>query len=227
MPDDLDVSEFLTSAEELEDDLLADEVFEMESADLGNMGELNFNVQPSAPHPESQFTVPPGVSQPTTMQSTSISPVPTVEGTEGTPIAPMTDQHALETANDDEMSKLFKDLDFEYNEANQQSLAQPMNPATTTPPPGVTNMTGGSSGSTGSTPGVSSPAATKPSPAPAGQTMTPGGSTGTTPSSAPMSQGYGQPKVMQTDSIDNPLEEAGNDLSSGDEKLINEFDSLA
>jgi len=243
MPDDLDVSEFLTTAEDLENNLLADEVFEEESASLDsigdNVGQRNFNVQPSAPHPESQSTVPPGVAQPTTMQSTSISPVPTVESTEGTPLAPMEDQHAIETANyDDEYLQIFEELTgtdepvteeelkepgspdlqleavefddtmeeeiselfdslledgegYEYNEANMDQAAQPMNAGTTQPPSDVSNMSGGSSGSTGSTPGVQTPAPTKPAPAPAGQTMTPGGSTGTTPSSAPMSQGYG------------------------------------
>lgn len=244
--DTLDISEFLRSSQDLEDEMIVDQVF--------NEGPLNtsqqINVQPSAAHPSSQSTEPPGVSQPTTMHTDTISPVPTIEETEGTIVTPIEDQHALETVNaneleifdfwddkleDKENTSIFDEDDEDFtrqveqliedkahqpalNEANMEQAAQPMQQTQTQPPQGVTNMTGGSSGSGGSEPGVKNESNIA--------DRTEGGTTGTTPSSAPMSQGYGvQQTSVNMQTIDTVEGQQGA-LSPEDRKLVTEFDSL-
>lgn len=241
--DTLDISEFLRSSQDLEDEMLVDQVF--------NEGPLNttqqINMQPSAAHPPSQSTEPPGVSQPTTMQSNTISPVPTIEDTEGTVVTPIAQQEAnadeIEILDfwDDEISQekenpsIFDKEDETFtqqveqlieekarepaiNEANMGEAAQPMQQTQTQPPQGVTNMTGGSSGSGGSQPSVSNESNIA--------DRTEGGTTGTTPSSAPMSQGYGvQQTSVNLETIDTVEDQQGA-LSPEDQKLVTEFDSL-
>lgn len=209
-----------------EDQDLIDSIFEQDDENLGNIGQMNFNVQPSAPHPPSHNTQPPGVMQPTTMHNDSISPVPTITSTEGTPVAPIGDQYDLERMNIDEVNDLF-DEDFEYNEANYQPAGQPMQGGQTQPTPGVTNMTGGTVSDGGDAPNTNTPNESNI------EDRTEGGTTGTTPSSTPYAPGYGQgsaPSGAQTvndESIDELFEDQEDDLSFNDEKLISEFDSLA
>lgn len=75
--DTLDISEFLRSSQDLEDEMIIDQVFNAEpQIEKANAEELNLedieprntgqqiNVQPSAAHPSSQSTEPPGVLQP-------------------------------------------------------------------------------------------------------------------------------------------------------------------
>lgn len=169
---DREVIQFLRIAERLAEEQYMEELF---SARTENNNRSNWNLQPSAAHPESQSTVPPGVSQPTTMQSTSISPVPTIESTEGTSLTPIEDEHALEE------TAYGKRNIFDYTEANMDDVTQPMQASNTQPTPGVTNMTGGSTGSSGSTPGVKTSNNENQSNI---TDRTEGGTTGTTPGSS-------------------------------------------
>lgn len=150
---------------------------------------------------------------------------PGITGTEGTPLVPIEEVNDEDLALFEEDDLTDDDLDeftrlrdrmlerrraregFQYEEANQEQLGQPMQNQQTQPPAGVTNMTGGSEGSQGSTPGTQSPQE--------------GGTTGTVPATAPMNQGYGAPQTPQ--GVQTVNQEELDILPEDDEMLLSEF----
>lgn len=350
---DPEVEDFLSDVDELEDEELADQLFEMNTEEMGTM--VDQVGTPDAPGSEDMSPVAMQCDTVPSLVDANMegSPVPTVEMTEGTPIAPIEDQHAIETANQEELElfdfydetygeppspvtdkeimdfmheygqavegdwgammmsalknkfpeeyeKLLQDKpksmmdlwetakealekergiedaneeelalfdevsdsqfkpmgkplsqatdeellgdferladeeamsnklqpSFDYNEANLDEAGQALQQWGTQPTPGVSNMTGGSSGSQGSQP--DSQPLTGPQDQSGVADRTEGGTIGTTPDSAPMSQGYGQPKQVsqETLSIDDLSEEREDILPPEDEMLVSEFDSL-
>lgn len=217
-----EVEDFLLDATELEEGEYLDQLFSEEETNEFEFNSQNMETPSEIGTMYDQVGTPdaPGSNDMTGpfMHLDSLPDV--VNTTENEPMAPIEDIHALEVleydeANMDEDIEFFDDEDFEFNTAEMETAGQPLAQHSTQPPPGVTNMMGGSvSNSGGNQSNI--------------ETRTEGGTTGTTPDSAPASKGYGQPSIVtQANEEELDLNITEEDiLPDDDEMMINEFDSL-